>query len=166
MNTHRTRWVVAAVFASAFFLGVASVALAAYAYSPERTFFGPAAITIEHPTIPRSPFPQERERAELPRRTGDCVAATRGVVPCARLAARRLGAVVNQGELLSADVGAAHVDGSYNNTASEDVGSAWYCNGVCPSGSYYATAEGRIWNSNTGQYVTSSFLSYSPDLNF
>lgn len=165
MNARRGRWLVAAAFASAFFLGIAAVALASEVSSALQTFYGPVQIGgsylcgKQQATIDNSPL--------------EAILGTSGWSnsSCSNPDTRpsgQLGAIAYLWKGTSGNGGVLYAEsGWYYNTNPEQVFAvAQPCGGSCPSGSYYSSGKGRFWNSDAQAYETSSFLSDSPDLNY
>jgi hypothetical protein len=166
MNASRRRWLVVAVLASAFFLGITAVALAAEASSARATFFGPVEMGgtyicgKQQATIDNT---SEGAFLETSAWHNTSCSAQNVNRPAGQLAAEAFlwkGASGNGGVLY------ATTGWVYNNNSAEAVEASAFCPGSCPSAGYYSSGKGRIWNSNTQVYETSSFLSNSPDLNF
>jgi hypothetical protein len=154
-----------AVFASSFFLGIASVALASEASSARTTFYqqyiaGSYLCGDQQATINNSPL-----EALL---TTSGWSNTSCSNPDTRPAGQ-LGAIAYLWKGTSGNGGVLYGDTGwlYSPNAVQAFAVADECSpGTCPHASYYSSGKGRFWNSDLQQYETSSYLSDSPDLSY
>ena len=155
------------VFASAFLLGIASVAAAAsQASSATSVFYGPAMIAGTYLCGTQRATVDNIEEGAYLTTQGWCNSSCSN--PDSRPAGQ-LGAISYLWKGTSGSGGVLYGDSGwiYNSVLSQNSFATFYCpSGTCPSGAYYASGKGRFWNSDAQVYETSSFLSDSPNLNF
>lgn len=158
-----------AVLIVASLVGGVSVAYASSASSSLSTFFGP--------TLIGGSYLCGKQQAEI---VTDSHAAY-GIVnawdgsSCANPDNRPSGQIGTVQTLFKGTSGSGgtvcgFTDWTYNSGSAQEIDVPAFWSGPntnCPSGAaYYAQSKGRFWNSNNGSYVTSSFYSNSPNLNF
>ncbi len=165
MTAARGKWIAVAVIVSAFFLGVASVALAAVAYGSIQKFYGPVYIGGSYLCAKQQAgINNSSEGAFLNTTSWDNSSCSNSD----ERNAGQLGAIAYLWKGTSGQGGVLYAVSpwTYNSTRSSSSFAIAYCPGSCPSAGYYSAGKGRMWNSDAQVYETSSFLSYSPDLTF
>lgn len=166
MNPRRGKWLFAAVFASAFFLGTASVALASEANSATSIFYGPVRIAGTYLCGGQQATIDNYWDGAYGNTTGwsNDVCSTPDNRP-----AGQLGSISYLWKGTSGQGGVLYGQSgwTYNSGTSQYVDSWWDCpSGTCPSAAYYSAVKGRFWNSDAGVYEQAGYFTDSPNLNF
>lgn len=165
MSGVRAKWIVAAVFVSAFSLGITSVALAADAFGSISTFYGPVRIAGSYLCAKQQAgINNSSEGAFLNTTSWDNDQCSNSD----ERAAGQLGAISYLWKGTSGQGGVLYAVSpwTYNDIRAPSSFAIVYCPGSCPSAGYYSAGKGRMWNSAAQVYETASYLSYSPDLTF
>lgn len=165
MADRRKRWIVAAAFVSAFFLGITSVALAADAFGGISVFYGPEKIGGSYLcAAQQAGINNDSEGAFLNTTSLDNDQCSNSD----QRNAGQLGAIAYLWKGTSGQGGVLYSVSpwTYNDYRAPSSFAITYCPGSCPSAGYYSAGKGRMWNSDAQVYETASYLSYSPDLTF
>ena len=168
MNTRRGKLAIVAVFTSAFFLGITSVALATEVSGANSVFYGPVKIAGTYLCGSQQPWISNDSGAKGALSYTFGWSNTSCSNPDERPASQ-LGAIAYLWRGTSGSGGVLYGDSGweYNSFTNQNMEATWYCGGLCPSGySYYTAGKGRFWNSDAQTYETASYFSYSPNLNF